>query len=124
MRHQTTAITPCPSKLGGLFLKKKIGFSFDKLGGFLMMEQMGVEDGDIKEWTKKNGENQLIVEQFYGAHLSYCHWQRKKPLERERFFLAVSRMSEKTQKQIMRAAEHASYYGRKRPLNSKKKVAR
>lgn len=110
---------------GGVFikLKRKIGFSFDRRCMWLFTERHQEISYDFALFSKYKDKHQdsFIVEYIYCAYLSWCEWNRKKPISERKFFFSFQSWEKEAIEKLLKCWGDADRIGYK-DVASKKKV--
>ncbi len=127
MSHKLNRVTiklPYPIRVGLFYIqiKKEIGFSFDNMSLFLLRENLGLSDSsELKQWIEKRSTNELMVEQLFAAHQSFCLWEKKTSIAKKKFMEGISHIGKDDLKKIIEVYERSDTFGSKK---SKKKTVR
>ena len=129
MRNGTIEIRlPYPVRLGfvSFFIKRNIGFSFDQLSMFRLLQNNEIDLPTHSDWLKKTPKSVIASEQIFAAAESYCISRRKKNnFTKEGLAKALNEAGEKVTKRIIDCYMQSEQLGqRKMPGRGKKKASR
>jgi hypothetical protein len=116
---------PYPVRVGLFYidLKKNVGFSFDNMAVFLLKENLGLKDSsELKQWIEKKSANELMIEQLFAAHQSFCLWEKESSISKKRFMDGISKITKEELQKIIKVWEHSETFGVKNIPGKKKAV--
>jgi len=118
---------PYPIRVGFIrfFVKRKIGFSFDQLSLFRVLENNNIDLPDHSKWLKETNQSKIVIETLYAGAQSYCIHRRKKDnFTRKGLALALSEAGEEVTAKIVDCYMKSEKLGYKKIPVKKKAVKR
>jgi len=108
------------------FFKRKIGFSFDQLSMFRLLQNNSIDLPSHSKWIKETPRHKIAAEQIFAAAESYCITRRRKNnFTKEKLSKALIEAGEEVTKKIIDCYMQSEQLGqRKMPGRRKKKVSR
>lgn len=127
MRNGTIILKlPYPIRIGfiRLFIKRKIGFSFDQRSLFQVLQNNNIDLPDHSKWLKETSQSRIVLETLYAGAQSYCIERRVKDnFTKKGLSLALSEAGEDVTSKIIDCYMKAEKLGHKE-MPGKKKVVK
>jgi hypothetical protein len=125
MLGRITLKLPILIRWGVLFpIKKNISFNFDRRAMWLFMERHEDMAYDLDKFTEYKSKNRdaFLIEYIYCAYLSWCNWNRKKPMSEKKFFISFNMWGEGNIGKLLKCWGEADSVGYKSVKSDKKKT--
>ena len=128
MNNRISIKMPIPCKVWAFYYNKnkEVGFAFDQQSMFNFRNNVGFADdadGDtLKAWVSVHGNDRFYLESLYGAHESYCIHNVIKPINKDKFTLAIHNSDKDLLKKVIEMWNESLKFGLTQMPGAKKKA--
>ena len=116
---------PYPFKVGfiTIFVKRKIGFSFDQRSIFNLLQNCNIDLPKHGAWLKSTPKGVIVSETIYAAAQSYCiERQMKYNFTKEKLAKSLSEADRAILDSIIKTWKESELFGKREVPTIKKKV--